>query len=116
MKANDHQCFIDSLTQILDSLDASFDVNCRSASLDAYIKHCRLFCCEGVIPNYPDWLSGLRKIGNSIAPRIPNSKLRQIAQSVTKLIEDASYGEPEKYHFDEINRISVAAAKLRCNQ
>jgi hypothetical protein len=94
--------------EILDALEERYPIETRSKSLSDYIHSCRKFCTGSIIPHYPDWLEELRRLSSAVTPAAQVSPSRRLAQSLTSLIEDSSFGATEEEHIDQSECILTA--------
>jgi hypothetical protein len=94
-----------TISKILDTLEDRLPDERRSNALKGYIECCRRFCTGRVIPDYPYWYVRLRQQADGI-PSTPDLKgSRDIAQAITTLIGDVSYGATEAEHIQQSERI-----------
>ena len=94
-----------NLGEILDRLEEIYPNEGRSDPLQVFIECCREFVVRGPIANFPDWLAELSSRGRAIAPAVQQSRMREVADSLAKLIEDVSYGEVDDEKLSESLRI-----------
>jgi hypothetical protein len=94
-----------TLSRILDTLAESAPKEDMPKSLEDYIECCRQFCAGGAIRDYPDWLERLRKHSMDISSALNQKRPAKVAQAITTLIEEASYGATDESHTNESERI-----------
>ena len=77
----------------------------NSSSLTKFVEELKEFRAGEVIFDYPDWLDRLRIQANILSSQVNGALIAIVADNVTSLIEDLSYGGTEAHHAEEAKRI-----------
>ena len=81
----------------------------NSSSLTKFVEELKEFREGEVIFDYPDWLDRLRIQANILSSQVNGALIAIVADNVTSLIEDLSYGGTEAHHAEEAKRIGADA-------